>query len=395
MITGSEVLAAAHEAGFDFFTGVPCSLLTPVLNAVLTERQCRELGSDQPPAYVGATSEGEAIGLAAGAWLAGRHPVVLAQNSGFGNMVNPISSLLAPMRIPVLAIITWRGEPGRGDEPQHELMGRVTFPLCTLLNLSAAPFPDSRGTLALALRSALIRADATGQSSALVLREGVVHPEQVLSPLPRMRAAGTIHRDLRGGPYPSRAECIGIMADAAPPGAVLIATTGKCARELFTIADSPRNLYVIGSMGCASAVGAGVALHTRRPVIVLDGDGAALMKLGNLATIGATGPENLVHVLLDNAVHDSTGGQPTAAASADLAGVAHACGYRRVTSVDTVGGLSEAFDATAGVAGPHFLHVRISKGSLPDLGRPRERPDITARRFQAFLRQPIVADQLV
>jgi phosphonopyruvate decarboxylase len=169
------------------------------------------------------------------------------------------------------------------------------------------------------------------------------------------------------------------------PAAGVVATTGKCGRELFTLADRPQHLYQVGSMGCASAMGLGVALNTPRPVVVLDGDGAALMKLGNLATIGSRAPANLVHVVLDNGVHDSTGGQATVSPNVDFAAVALACGYASGTSADSLAGFERAFRATRDEPGPHLLHVRIAPGSHAELGRPTIKPPEVARRFRAFL----------
>src|SRR5580658_159581 len=140
MITADAFIAAAGARGFDFYTGVPCSFLTPLINGVLSDRALR---------YVGAASEGEAVAIATGAWLAGRRTVVMCQNSGLGNAVNPLTSLNAPFRIPTLLITAWRGQPGRPNEPQHAVMGVITHDLLTLLGLEYAPFPETAADLAL------------------------------------------------------------------------------------------------------------------------------------------------------------------------------------------------------------------------------------------------------
>jgi phosphonopyruvate decarboxylase len=169
------------------------------------------------------------------------------------------------------------------------------------------------------------------------------------------------------------------------PDAAVVATTGKCGRELYTLADRPQHLYQVGSMGCASAMGLGVALHTPRPVVVLDGDGAALMKMGNLATIGSRAPANLVHVILDNGAHDSTGGQATVSPNVDFAAIALASGYAAGASADSLAGFEQALTATREAPGPHLIHVRIAPGSLARLGRPTIKPPEVARRFRRFL----------
>jgi phosphonopyruvate decarboxylase len=198
-----------------------------------------------------------------------------------------------------------------------------------------------------------------------------------------------VRRDFREhGPRPARFAVLECFLSLVPDAAGVVATTGKCGRELFTLADRPQHLYQVGSMGGASAMGLGVALHTSRPVVVLDGDGAALMKLGNLATIGTHAPANLVHVVLDNGVHDSTGGQATVSANVDFAAVALACGYASGASCDSLRGFEQALTATHDRAGPHLIHARIAPGSLAKLGRPTVTPPEVARRFQRFLASP-------
>src|SRR5262249_50282923 len=158
------------------------------------------------------------------------------------------------------------------------------------------------------------------------------------------------------------------------PEAAVVATTGKCGRELFTLADREQHLYQVGSMGGAAGMGLGVALNTSRPVVVLDGDGAALMKLGAMATIGAYSPLNLTHILLDNGVHDSTGGQATVSPGVDFAAVALACGYRYAASADSVGGFEAAMSGAKAAGGPALVHLRIAPGSMEKLGRPTVAP---------------------
>jgi phosphonopyruvate decarboxylase len=380
MITADDFLAEAGRAGFDFYTGVPCSFLTPLINGVLSAPDL---------AYVGAASEGEAVAIAAGAWLAGRRTVVMCQNSGLGNAVNPLTSLNAPFRIPTLFVATWRGEPGIPDEPQHDLMGRITHDLIDLIGLEQAPFPARASDLAPALARATERMAATGLPFAFVMRKGDV-AEGELRDRPRAPPAPGRRADFpQDGPLPTRAAALERFLQLVAPDAAVIATTGKCGRELFTLADRPQHLYQVGSMGGASGMALGVALNARdRPVAVLDGDGAALMKLGTLATIGACAPRSLLHILLDNGVHDSTGGQPTVSASVDFAAIALACGYRYAASCATLAGFEAAYREAASGAGPALIHLRIAPGSMAKLGRPTVTPPEVAQRFKAFLASP-------
>ncbi len=376
MIQAESFLAAGLARGFDFYTGVPCSFLTPILNRIIGAPSVR---------YVGAASEGEAVGIAAGAWLAGRSTVVMCQNSGLGNAINPLTSLNWPFRVPCLLIVTLRGEPGLGDEPQHELMGRITEQLLRDIGVTSAAFPEREEAVAPALDEAVAAMDRTGLPYALIQRKGAVAEE------PREAAPGPPgplgdHRDLNeGGARPTRFAVLRKIRELAPAQTAVIATTGKCGRELFTLGDRAQHLYQVGSMGCAGAMGLGVALNVSRPVIVLDGDGAALMKLGAFATIGAQGPENLIHVLLDNGVHDSTGGQATVSANVDFSRVAIACGYRRAFLCDSLAGLAVAVSEAVAGAGPAMIHVRIAPGSIEKLGRPTISPPEVARRFREFL----------
>ena len=383
MIQASDFITEAKGRGFDFFTGVPCSFLTPLINGVL---------SDPSLAYVGAASEGEAVAIAAGAWLAGRRTVVMCQNSGLGNAVNPLTSLNAPFRIPTLFITTWRGQPGIADEPQHEVMGRITPELLSLIGVDNAPFPNAPDTLAASFAQASEAMAASEAPFAWVMRKGDVADSPLMqTPLPR-RGAGRRDTFDQGAEPPSREQTLRAFLALTDPQAGVIATTGKCGRELFTLDDRDQHLYQVGSMGGASGMALGVALNSERPVVVLDGDGAALMKLGTVATIGAYGPKRLTHILLDNGVHDSTGGQATVSASVDFAAVAIACGYNYAASCDGLEGFEQAYRAAQAQDGPGLIHMKIAPGSMETLGRPTIKPFEVARRFKAFLAKPIDAE---
>jgi phosphonopyruvate decarboxylase len=377
MIAADDFLAPARALGFDFYSGVPCSFLAPLINRVI---------SDPKLHYVGATSEGEALAIAAGAWLAGRKSVVMCQNSGLGNCVNPLTSLNWPFRIPTLLIVTWRGQPGLEDEPQHELMGQITAELLDVMRLPHAPFPSDESGVAEVLEKADKSMAESGLPFALIMAKGAVGTEALDPPPPPPPSpAGDFEDRSSGGQRPARAQVLQNLLAVAPVDAAIIATTGKTGRELFTLADRRQQLYQVGSMGCAGAMGLGVALNVKRPVIVIDGDGAALMKLGALATIGAHAPDNLVHLILDNGVHDSTGGQATVSPGVSFAGAARACGYRSSHVCDSLDGFAAAIgDGLAG-AKPCLIHMRTAPGSLSPLGRPTLAPYEVARRFQGFL----------
>ncbi len=376
MISADAFLGPARERGFDFYTGVPCSFLTPMINRVISDRALD---------YVGAASEGEAVAIASGAWLAGRKTVVMCQNSGLGNTVNPLTSLNFPFRVPTLMIVTHRGQPGLADEPQHELMGEITEAVLDVMRIPNAAFPQDDGAVVPAVEAAGHDMDETGLPFAFVMAKGSVAAEGLDETPWKYRERGDI-TDLSEGAEPViRYAMLERFASCVPADAAVVASTGFCGRELFNIADRERHLYQVGSMGCAGGMGLGVALNTRRPVVVLDGDGAALMKLGTLATIGAQAPANLAHVILDNGAHESTGGQATVSPNVDFAQVAIGCGYRSALRCDTPDGFERALAQAIEGPGPVLIHARIRPGTIDDLPRPTVKPPEVAQRFKAFL----------
>ncbi len=386
MISAGAFLDAGYAAGFDFYTGVPCSFLTPLINGTINDKRF---------SYVAAASEGEAVAIASGAWLAGRRTVVMCQNSGLGNAVNPLTSLNYPFKIPTLLVVTWRAGPGLKDEPQHELMGRITPALLDLIEIPRRGFPTDEAGVAAAIDQARAEMDRTGKSFAFIMQKGDVADGPDAKVAPPSRPAGDIADYNAGGGRPTRFAALESVVAAVPDNVCIIATTGKCGRELFTIADRPQHLYQVGSMGCAAAMGLGVAMNVATPVVVLDGDGAALMKMGTLATVGAYAPANFIHVVLDNGTYDSTGGQATVSASADFAAVAAGVGYPRSYRCDGLDGFSRSLKAALGAPGPHLIHMRIAPGSLRKLGRPTVKPAEVALRFRDFLADAARGDKAV
>ncbi len=383
MIEAHDFLAPALARGYTFWTGVPCSFLAPFINYVI---QSSDLD------YVGATSEGEAVGIAAGAHLAGRKTVVICQNSGLGNTVNPLTSLNHPFKIPTLLITTHRGAPGIHDEPQHELMGKITSDLLDTMQIPWEVFPDQAGQTEEALARAEKSMSATGRPYCLIMKKGTVsaHPLEA-------KASGLFDApvEVRGkftrepSQRMKRCDAIAAIRDVLRDHA-LIATTGKIGRELFTLGHRSNQLYCVGSMGCASAMGLGAALVSARApgagkkVVVLDGDGAALMKLGAFATIGHHAPENLMHIVLDNEVHESTGAQATVSASIDLARIAAACGYLEVARCDDLAMLPSLVEDMSARRGPSLVQVKVAVGSAPELGRPSMTPEEVKQEFMTW-----------
>src|SRR5262245_48454066 len=349
MLRADQVVQLFQRAGFELFTGVPCSFLTPLIDAVIDSREIR---------YVGAANEGEAVAIAAVARLGGKGAVVMFQNSGLGNAVNPLTSLTAPFRLPVLVVTTWRGEPGgEPDEPQHEVMGEITPRLLELMGIPWELFPDEPAALDAALARATASHGEQRLPYALVLQKGSIEAAATGRHRTRERApSGRVHGEF-GPARLAPDDALGAVVAGLAGSDVAIATTGYTGRALYALGDRSNQLYVVGSMGCASSLGLGLALvQPERRVIVIDGDGAMLMHLGETAIVGHEAPPNLVHVLLDNGVHDSTGAQATVAPAVDLAATAVACGYRAVRRIASAAELTQALRGAR--TGPTFLHVR-------------------------------------
>lgn len=379
MIEAEAFVERARDYGYDFYAGVPCSFLTPFINYVI---------GDDRLTYVSAANEGDAVAMAAGVALAGRRAVVMMQNSGLGNAVSPLTSLNWVFRLPILLIVTWRGAPEANDEPQHELMGRITPAMLDSMDIPWAIFPDTAdGVDAVLARAEAHRRD-TGRVFALIMRKGTVAPY----PLDAAGAPGhsrganayqPVPPACAGTGCPSRADALSHIIAATPVDrTAVIATTGHTGRELYALADRPNQLYMVGSMGCAPLLALGLAMA--RPdlrVVIIDGDGAALMRLSAFATLAAYGGGNLVHLLLDNGRHQSTGGQATVSAGLSFAAIAAGCGYSAVFEGDTLDVLDRALAAEAG---PAFARLRIAPGKpAAGLPRPTQTPaEIRARFMQ-------------
>ena len=388
MIEARNFVEAARERGFRWYAGVPCSFLTPFINYVLQDPSLR---------YLSMANEGDAVALIAGVALAGdaRAPygrgIAMMQNSGLGNAVSPLTSLTWTFRLPQLLIVTWRAQPGIADEPQHALMGPITPDMLKIMEIPWELFPTESERIGPALDRAIAHMDQTGRPYALVMQKGSVaaYPLKPGLGAIRSRSGGATQalaapHDTAADARPSRQEALrAVVAQTSPDSTVLLASTGFCGRELYAIDDRPNHLYMVGSMGCVLPLALGLALA--RPdirVIALDGDGAALMRLGAFATVGAYGPPNLWHLLLDNGVHDSTGGQATVSPRISFATMAAACGYASSLETNDLGQISSWLNEPP-VEGARFARLFIRAGTPSDLPRPAVTPvDVKSRLMQ-------------
>jgi|KBSSwiStaDraftv2_1062776.scaffolds.fasta_scaffold115913_2 phosphonopyruvate decarboxylase len=404
MIEARHFVEAARERGFEWYAGVPCSYLTPFINYVLQDPSLQ---------YVSMANEGDAVALIAGVALAGggRRGVAMMQNSGLGNAVSPLTSLTWTFRLPQLLIVTWRAQPGVPDEPQHALMGPITPKMLETMEIPWELFPSEIEAIGPVLDRATAYMDETGRPYALVMQKGTVasyalkpgagaagkhfgasSAETTAGPLVPAgdvtAAAAPVLEPLRlpDGARPSRQDALReVIARTPVASTAVLASTGFCGRELYAIDDRPNHLYMVGSMGCVVPLALGLALA--RPdirVIALDGDGAALMRMGAFATVGAYGPPNLQHLLLDNGVHDSTGGQATVSKHVSFAEIAAACGYAASLETDDVARIGAWLESPP-AAGPRFARLLTRAGTPDGLPRPSVTPvDVKTRLMQHF-----------
>lgn len=362
--------------GADFYTGVPDSQLKALCNYLM-----HTYGID-PKHHLIAANEGNCTAIAAGYHLAtGKIPVVYMQNSGEGNIINPVASLLNDKvyAIPVIFVIGWRGEPGVHDEPQHIYQGEVTLRLLEDMDIKA--FVVDRETTQERLGQALEEFRellAVGKSVAFVVRKGALSYD-----------GSVVYRN---GHTMLREEIICHIA-AVTGEDPIISTTGKASRELFEIreADGKSHKYdflTVGSMGHSSSIALGIAVNrSEKKIWCIDGDGAVLMHMGAMAVIGANHPANLVHVVINNGAHETVGGMPTVAGQIDLPAIAKACGYGYAVSVEDFEGLDRELAAAKARNELTMIEVKCSIGAREDLGRPTTSAAENKKAFMEYLEE--------
>lgn len=361
------------EHDIDFYAGVPDSLLKNIC-AYITDN----LPAEQ---NIIAANEGGAMGIAAGYHLAtGKVPVVYMQNSGEGNIINPLASLTDKevYNIPVLLVIGWRGRPGVKDEPQHVKQGKVTTGLLNVMGINYAILPKDEAEAAKQIKIAVDYMKATNECYALVIEKDTFDSYKLQN---------VELNDLTM----TREEAIQKVAASIEDTACIVSTTGMISRELFEARTAwnqghERDFLTVGSMGHASQIALGIALQKlERKVYCFDGDGASLMHMGNMAITASMGCKNYVHVVFNNGAHDSVGGQPTVGLKIDLCGVAKAVGYKATYTVDTLEQLSTTLEEMKNTEGPVFLQVCVKKGNRKDLGRPTTTPIQNKEALMEFL----------
>lgn len=362
--------------GVDFYTGVPDSLLKPLCNYLM-----QTYGTD-PIHHLIAANEGNCAALAAGYHLAtGKVAAVYLQNSGEGNILNPVASLLSEKvyGIPMIFVIGFRGEPGVHDEPQHVFQGEITLKLLEVMNidyfiLDSETSAENVREIMIKFREQLV----AGKQVAFVVRKGALSYDKNFS--------------YNNESNMKREQIIQRIVEVAGDD-IIVCTTGKASRELFEIREARgenhnRDFLTVGSMGHTSSIALGIALQKLdKRVWCIDGDGAILMHMGSMAVIGGTARGNLVHIVINNKAHDSVGGMPTVAGKIELSKIAMACGYNFVAKANDDVSLGKILDEVRTRKERCFVEIESSIGSRTDLGRPTVSPLKNKHSFMEFITQ--------
>lgn len=365
-----------HVLQSEFYTGVPDSLLQPLCNYLM-----KHYGVDKKHHVIGA-NEGNCVAMAAGYHLAtGKYPVVYMQNSGEGNAVNPIASLLNEKvyAIPAIFVVGWRGEPGKKDEPQHIFQGEITRSLLSLLSIeSYVVGKETTVTELTRVKASFEEQLSKGQSVAFVIQKGALTNDE------EMVYSNAYHM--------TREAVVRAVSEVAKEDPI-ISTTGKASRELFEAREArgeghQYDFLTVGSMGHASSIACAIAAQKPETKIwCVDGDGALIMHMGAMAVVGRLQPDNLVHILINNEAHETVGGLPTAADAVSLSEIAKACGYQVIPKVEEEAELLEALKKCRDSRKLTFLEVDCALGARADLGRPTTSARENKEQFMQYLKQ--------
>lgn len=363
------------KLNIDMFTGVPDSQLKALCDYLMkTYGVCDK--------HIVAANEGAATALAAGHYLAtGKPALVYMQNSGIGNAVNPICSLLNDKvyAIPALFVVGWRGEPGVHDEPQHVFQGEITLKLLECLDIKYCVLTSdtTEGDLQAAINQAAAEFKA-GKCFAFVVKKGALKNDNKM----------VYENDCKM----TREEVVNTIIENSREDDIFVSTTGKLSRELFEGRERlneghKHDFLTVGSMGHSSMIALAIAKEkTKRRVFCLDGDGAVIMHMGSLAVLGANAPENMVHVLINNGAHETVGGVPTVSNKLDYSGIAKSCGYKKTYLAETKDEVIDCLKNIENDEGPVFFEIRTNLFSRADLGRPTTTPIENRDAFMEFLK---------
>lgn len=375
MLSPERFFKLLRKENIEFFSGVPDSMFKSFCAYVADNSAADH--------HIIAANEGNALSLGIGYHLAtNRIPLIYMQNSGFGNILNPLLSLADPdvYSIPMLLMIGWRGEPNVPDEPQHKKQGRVTIKLLETLEI---PYQ-------------ILSADFTHEQAKVVVQEAINISETRNQPyvlLVRKNSFDSYEsKEERQAKFPLlREQAIKLIVEELENEDIVVATTGVASRELFEYRESlgqghEKDFLTVGGMGHANQVALGIAMQKPdRRVFCFDGDGAMLMHMGSLAVNGKSGCDNFKHIIINNGAHDSVGGQPTVGHNIDIKAIAQAVGYKNVFQGNTKSAIKKALGKIKKNDGMSFLEIRVKKGFRSDLGRPSTTPLENKKALMSFI----------
>ncbi len=373
MINPEKFYTLLKKNDIDFFTGVPDSLLKNFC-AYITDNVSKKNN-------IIAANEGGAVALGAGYHLAtGKVPLIYMQNSGMGNATNPLLSLVDEKvySIPMLLMIGWRGEPGIKDEPQHIKQGKVTTTLLDAMDIPYEIISDDFEKAIHIIEKSIKYVKEKNRPLAFIIRKNLFEPYE-------------LKNKIQTNFEMSREDAIKIIVDSLSKDDIIVSTTGKTSRELFEYREKlnqghNNDFLTVGSMGHASQIALGIALQKpNRQIYCFDGDGAAIMHMGSLGIIGNKAPKNFKHIVFNNGVHDSVGGQPTIGFNINLTKIAESFNYTYAKKIQKIEDLKIICKKMKTIIGPAFFEIYVNKGSRGDLGRPNKSPKENKINFIKFL----------
>ena len=375
MILTSDFYNHIRNEGIEFFTGVPDSLLKDF---------CFYISDHSKKNHIIAANEGNALSLAIGYHIATNNiPAIYLQNSGLGNLINPLLSLADKdvYSIPALMIIGWRGQPNQKDEPQHKKQGRVMLDMLKSMEIPYKILRKNDTTAQIKKKTSEIikRIKKMGSPAALIVEKGLFQPYLLKKEL--------------GKPYSlSRNDAMKTILQSIPKQSIVVATTGFTSRELYEYRvehtkSNNTDFLTVGGMGHANQIAAGIALNCNKPIYCFDGDGAILMHLGSLAVNASLKIPNFKHIVFNNGSHESVGGQPTVGHMISISNIAKNCGYHLTLKVKTKRQLLSSISRIIKSKGPCLLEIMISNNTKSDLLRPSKSPQKNKTELMSFLKK--------
>lgn len=338
MYNTKEFVNKMVKNGFYPFLCVPCSALKGIINCIIEY---------YPEYYYPVNNEGEAVAMSVGLFLNGNKPVVMLQNSGIGNMLDPITSLMDVYEIPLVFITSWRGKPGIKDEKQHLKMGKITEELFSLCDIEYIDLTLTKDNNVTDIMNEINTKYTRNKSVSLLVNQDTFFYD---NPQNEVKNGMTTHLAME------------MVLEKLTGKEKIVSSTGYITRELYNLCHTKNNFYMVGSMGCAISIGVGLAISSQERVVVLDGDGSALMRLEGMVPIAHYKCNNLLHIIFENGMYESTGGQPTLANGIEIDTIARGCGYKRVCVCEDIKKLENELEKSIKYdEGSQLILIKVKK----------------------------------